>query len=214
MQIWNVRPSVLSQDYKPSSLTCFLMALTLVKYKPGYWLASLTLFVSLVLTDSSLLWWQQILAGPAVPGVWPGGFLPYSVSVAVSWGSAGQRLREAAGEEGPAGWWERDQRPLLAHRQPITPCPSRRGGQASLSFLPHVLAHQLACRPITTDFSFPGCIFTSLHLVKKKVSLWSGETVYFAVDRAWRLNSGLLQLGEKILMHKKRSHEKYYWLYF
>lgn len=76
--------------------------------------------------------------------------------------------------EGPAGWWERDQRPLLAHRQPITPCPSRRGEQASLSFLPHVLAHQVACRPITTDFSFPGCIFTGLHLVKKKVGLWSG----------------------------------------
>lgn len=102
-----------------------------------------------------------------------------------SWGSAGQRLREAAGEEQSAGWWERNQRPLLAHRQTITPCLSKRGGQASPSFLPHVLAYQCACCPVTTDSLLPGCIFTSLHLVKKKGSRFMVKgTVYFAMHRA------------------------------
>ena len=130
-------------------------------------MASLPLFVSLVLTDSSQCGGQQQWLGQLSPG--SGQAAPFPLCLHdCSWGSAGQRLREAAGEEGSAGWWERNQRPLLARRQTITPCLSKRGGQASPSFLSHVLAYQSACCPVTTDSLLPGCIFTSSHLVKKK----------------------------------------------
>ena len=118
----------------PRSLIYFLIALTFIKYKPGHWLASLPLFVSLVLTDSSQCGGQQWL-GQLSPGSGQAVLFPLCLHDC-SWGSAGQRLREATGEEGSAGWWERNQRPVLARRQTITPCLSKRGGPASPSSFP------------------------------------------------------------------------------
>lgn len=57
------------------------------------------------------------MTGPALPGGWPGRLYSQLCLCSSFMSSAGQRLREAAGEEGPARWWERDQRPLLIHRQ-------------------------------------------------------------------------------------------------
>lgn len=113
------------------------MALILVKHKWGHlWLFALICVISFDRQQST---WQftnidrvsspRGLARQTL-------FLRCAVSGAVLWSSAGQRLKEAAGKEGLARWWERGQRPFLAHRNPLTPYPSRWGRQDCLAFSP------------------------------------------------------------------------------
>lgn len=125
--------------------------------------------------------------GQLSPGLATGGSLPLSVSMTVRGAQLG-RDSERQLEEQSAGWWKETRDSLLAHRQTITPCLSKPGGQASPSFLPHVLAYQCACCPVTTDSLLSGCIFTSLHLVKKKVvGSWSrGQCILPCSNRAWK----------------------------
>lgn len=52
-------------------------------------------------------------------------------------------------------------------------------------------------------------IFTSLHLdSKRKQVCGRRNTVYFAMGGPLNLDSGLLQLEEKSLVHKKRLYKK------
>lgn len=159
------------------------MALILVKYKWGHlWLLALVCVISVDRQQS--MWQSTNIDWSALPEGWPGRLssLRCAIPGAVSWGSAGQRRREAAGEEGLARWWERGQRPFLAHRSPLTPYPSRWGRQDSLAFSPTSLPFRLhAALP---PFVFPSGVyfmlmFASLHLNYKRKCLCSrGDTVF------------------------------------
>lgn len=145
-------------------------------------------------------------------GAGQAGSLPYSVSVAVSWGSAGRSLRDVAGEEAPARWEERPE--TLVGTQTAHWLPTHQGEEGEAAFPSFPASCPSGC-PVTACLPLPGCIWCYCLLV----CIWIKKGSEFVKEGMqchlpWvGLESKTLAfctLGRKVFCSRKDHTKKWY----